>query len=178
MTPIRILIVDDSVVIRRLLSDTLSGDPALEVVGCGQRRANRSGEDSAAQARPDYARHRDAGDGRAGNAGGIRKFYPKLPVIMFSTLTERGAAATLDALALGASRLRHQTQQYRQSRGCHRAHSRRADPQDQGAVWRRGPLEIPAAARVPSGSESSELRSQPHASILSPSARRPADRTR
>jgi len=33
----------------------------------------------------------------------IRKLYPKLPVIMFSTLTERGAAATLDALALGAS---------------------------------------------------------------------------
>ena len=33
----------------------------------------------------------------------IRKLYPKLPVIMFSTLTERGASATLDALALGAS---------------------------------------------------------------------------
>ena len=32
MAPIRILIVDDSVVIRRLLSDTLAGDPALEVV--------------------------------------------------------------------------------------------------------------------------------------------------
>src|SRR5205823_1819518 len=33
----------------------------------------------------------------------IRQLYPKLPVIMFSTLTERGASATLDALALGAS---------------------------------------------------------------------------
>ena len=33
----------------------------------------------------------------------IRKIYPKLPVIMFSTLTERGALTTLDALALGAS---------------------------------------------------------------------------
>jgi chemotaxis protein MotB len=33
----------------------------------------------------------------------IRKRYPKLPVIMFSTLTERGASATLEALALGAS---------------------------------------------------------------------------
>jgi two-component system chemotaxis response regulator CheB len=33
----------------------------------------------------------------------LRKSYPKLPVIMFSTLTERGAAATLEALALGAS---------------------------------------------------------------------------
>ena len=33
----------------------------------------------------------------------IRKRYPRLPVIMFSTLTERGATATLEALALGAS---------------------------------------------------------------------------
>jgi two-component system chemotaxis response regulator CheB len=33
MAPIRILVVDDSVVIRRLLSDTLSHDNALEVAG-------------------------------------------------------------------------------------------------------------------------------------------------
>src|SRR5262245_25261986 len=33
----------------------------------------------------------------------IRKTHPKLPVIMFSALTERGAVATLDALALGAT---------------------------------------------------------------------------
>ena len=33
----------------------------------------------------------------------LRKLYPRLPVIMFSTLTERGAASTLDALALGAT---------------------------------------------------------------------------
>jgi two-component system chemotaxis response regulator CheB len=33
----------------------------------------------------------------------LRKNYPKLPVIMFSTLTERGALATLDALARGAT---------------------------------------------------------------------------
>src|SRR5262249_44709801 len=33
----------------------------------------------------------------------IRKDHPSLPIIMFSTLTERGAATTLDALAFGAS---------------------------------------------------------------------------
>jgi two-component system chemotaxis response regulator CheB len=33
----------------------------------------------------------------------LRKSYPKLPVIMFSTLTERGALSTLDALARGAT---------------------------------------------------------------------------
>jgi two-component system chemotaxis response regulator CheB len=33
----------------------------------------------------------------------LRRTHPTLPVIMFSTLTERGATATLDALAAGAS---------------------------------------------------------------------------
>src|SRR5438067_7522776 len=33
----------------------------------------------------------------------LRKTHPRLPVIMFSALTERGAEATLDALALGAT---------------------------------------------------------------------------
>jgi len=33
----------------------------------------------------------------------IRKVLPFIPIIMFSTLTERGAEATLDALALGAT---------------------------------------------------------------------------
>ena len=33
----------------------------------------------------------------------IRRSWPDLPVIMYSTLTERGAAATLEALSLGAA---------------------------------------------------------------------------
>ena len=33
----------------------------------------------------------------------LRPRWPRLPVIMFSTLTERGAEATLEALSLGAS---------------------------------------------------------------------------
>ena len=32
----------------------------------------------------------------------VRREYPKVRVIMFSTLTERGAAITLEALTLGA----------------------------------------------------------------------------
>ena len=34
---------------------------------------------------------------------GLRQSHPRLPVIMFSTLTERGALVTLDCLALGAN---------------------------------------------------------------------------
>src|SRR5207249_7119041 len=33
----------------------------------------------------------------------LRRFHPRLPVVIFSSLTARAAAATLDALALGAN---------------------------------------------------------------------------
>lgn len=103
MTPIRILVVDDSVVIRKMLSDTLSGDGALEVVGTAS-----DGHVALAKIRllkPDLITldvEMPVMNGLEALAA-VRKLYPKLQVIMFSTLTERGAAATLDALSLGAS---------------------------------------------------------------------------
>jgi two-component system chemotaxis response regulator CheB len=103
MAPIRILIVDDSVVIRRLLSDTLSGDPALEVVATASD--GRIALAKISLLKPDLITldvEMPVMDGLETLAA-LRKLYPKLPVIMFSTLTERGAAATLDALSLGAS---------------------------------------------------------------------------
>jgi len=103
MAPIRILIVDDSVVIRRLLSDTLSGDPALEVVATASD--GRIALAKITLLKPDLITldiEMPVMDGLETLAA-LRKLYPKLPVIMFSTLTERGAAATLDALSLGAS---------------------------------------------------------------------------
>jgi two-component system chemotaxis response regulator CheB len=103
MAPIRILVVDDSVVIRRLLSDTLSGDRALEVVGTASD--GRIALAKIPLLKPDLITldvEMPVMDGLETLAA-VRKLSPKLPVIMFSTLTERGAAATLDALALGAS---------------------------------------------------------------------------
>jgi two-component system chemotaxis response regulator CheB len=103
MAPIRILVVDDSVVIRKVLSDTLSADPALEVVGTAS-----DGHIALARIpllQPDLITldiEMPVMNGLETLAL-VRKSYPKLPVIMFSSLTERGAAATLDALALGAS---------------------------------------------------------------------------
>jgi two-component system, chemotaxis family, protein-glutamate methylesterase/glutaminase len=103
MALIRILVVDDSVVIRKLLSETLSADPELEVVGSA--RDGRIGLAKIAQLHPDLVTL----DIEMPVLNGLetlpelRRLYPKLPVIMFSTLTERGASATLDALSLGAS---------------------------------------------------------------------------
>jgi two-component system, chemotaxis family, protein-glutamate methylesterase/glutaminase len=103
MTRIRILVVDDSVLIRKLLSDTLSDDRALEVVGTAGD--GRIGLAKIAQLQPDLVTldvEMPVMNGLETLAE-LRKLYPKLPVVMFSTITERGAAVTLDALSLGAS---------------------------------------------------------------------------
>jgi two-component system, chemotaxis family, protein-glutamate methylesterase/glutaminase len=103
MKPIRILVVDDSVVIRKLLTDTLSGDSALEVVGTASD--GRIALTKLSELKPDLITldiEMPVMNGLETLAV-IRKLHPKLPVIMFSTLTEHGAAATLEALSLGAS---------------------------------------------------------------------------
>src|SRR6202166_4357565 len=99
----RILVVDDSVVIRKVLSETLSGDRGLEVVGVASD--GRIALAKLPLLKPDLVTldiEMPVMNGLETLAA-IRKLYPKLPVIMFSTLTEHGAAATLDALSLGAS---------------------------------------------------------------------------
>src|SRR6516162_10366754 len=103
MSKIRVLVVDDAVVFRRLLADELSSDPALEVVGTAAN--GRIALARMPQVNPDLVVldvEMPEMDGLATLAE-IRKTYPRLPVIMFSALTERGARATLDALALGAT---------------------------------------------------------------------------
>lgn len=103
MSKIRVLVVDDSVVIRRLVTDALSGDPEIDVVGTA---ANGSiALQKITQCNPDLITldvEMPVLDGLA-TLELIRKDYPKLPVIMFSTLTQRGALTTIEALARGAS---------------------------------------------------------------------------
>ena len=99
---IRVLVVDDSVVIRRLVTHALSEDPALEVVGAAANGA--IGLERIAQLNPDVITpdiEMPEMDGLAVlRRLGHQAARPR--VVMFSTLTDRGAALTLESLALGA----------------------------------------------------------------------------
>lgn len=103
MQKIRVLIVDDSVVVRRIVSDVLSGDPQIEVAGTAANGMIALAKIQ--QVNPDVITldvEMPEMDGLQ-TLKEIRKIHPRLPVIMFSTLTERGGEATLDALSLGAN---------------------------------------------------------------------------
>lgn len=100
---ISVLVVDDSVVVRRLVVDALSGLPDINVVGTAAN--GRLAQGKIDQLRPDVVTM----DIEMPEMNGIeavrelRKRHPRLPVIMFSTLSAAGATATLDALAAGAT---------------------------------------------------------------------------
>ncbi|PID54101.1 MAG: chemotaxis response regulator protein-glutamate methylesterase [Micrococcales bacterium] len=96
------MIVDDSVVVRRLVSSALRVQD-VEVVGTAPNGRLAVGE--AASLQPDVITM----DIEMPQMNGIeavralRAAGNRTPVIMFSTLTERGASATLEALAAGAT---------------------------------------------------------------------------
>ncbi|MCP5195766.1 MAG: chemotaxis response regulator protein-glutamate methylesterase [Gammaproteobacteria bacterium] len=100
---IRIMLIDDSAVIRRLLTDVLTGDPQLEVVGSAQN--GQIALEKLPTLNPDLVIldvEMPVMDGLE-TLTEIRKRQPRLPVIMFSSITERGAVVTLEALARGAN---------------------------------------------------------------------------
>ena len=103
MPRIRVLVVDDAVVMRRMISEVLGSDAELEVVGTAAN--GRIALQKIPQVNPDVITldvEMPEMDGLQ-TVRELRKTYPKLPVIMFSALTLKGAGATLDALAAGAT---------------------------------------------------------------------------
>jgi two-component system chemotaxis response regulator CheB len=103
MPKIRILVVDDSVVVRRMVSDALAADPQLEIAGTAAN--GKIALAKIPQVNPDIVIldvEMPELDG-IGTLVAIRKSLPALPVIMYSTLTQRGAEATLEALSKGAT---------------------------------------------------------------------------
>ena len=100
---VRVLVVDDSVTIRRLVTDALSQDPEIEVIGSAAN--GRIALQKIQQSTPDVVTldvEMPELDGIA-TLVAIRKTHPALPVIMFSSLTERAASETLEALSCGAT---------------------------------------------------------------------------
>lgn len=103
MGKMRILVVDDAVVVRRIVTSVLAEDPNIEVVGTAAN--GRLALGMLEKLKPDLVTldvEMPEMDGLETLAA-LRKTHPHLPVIMFSTRTERGAAITIDALMLGAN---------------------------------------------------------------------------
>jgi two-component system chemotaxis response regulator CheB len=108
VNPIRVMVVDDSVVVRKIVTDVLSADPDIDVVGTAVNGKIALGK--LEQLQPDLVTmdiEMPEMNGieavraiRAGQGGVARS---RVPIVMFSTLTERGASATLDALSSGAN---------------------------------------------------------------------------
>jgi two-component system chemotaxis response regulator CheB len=101
MKPIRVLIIDDSAVVRKLLTEILNSDPDIEVVGVAMD--------------PHIARQKikdldpdvltlDVEMPKMDGLSFLRQLMRlrPMPVVMISSLTEEGAEITLEALALGA----------------------------------------------------------------------------
>jgi two-component system chemotaxis response regulator CheB len=98
---IRVLIVDDSALVRRILSEVLSADPALEVVGTASDAY--MARDKIKQLNPDVLTL-DVEMPKMDGVTFLRNLMRlrPMPVVMVSSLTEHGAEVTLDALAVGA----------------------------------------------------------------------------
>lgn len=102
MKKIKVFLVDDSLVIQRKLAGIVSSDPSMEVAGTAVN--GRLAISKISDTQPDIV----IMDVEMPEMDGLetltilRKSYPKLPIIMFSTLTGKGAEATIEALLLGA----------------------------------------------------------------------------
>jgi len=101
-SPIRVLVVDDSVIVRKAVLDALKPDPEIEIVGTAAN--GKIALEKIPQLKPDVLVldiEMPLCDGFE-VLKGIRKEGFRVRTIMFSTLTERGASQTIKALSLGA----------------------------------------------------------------------------
>lgn len=99
----RVLVVDDSTVVRGMLSRIIGAEPGLELAGTAANGA--LGVDKAAELDPDVIVLDIEMPVMTGLEAlvRLRKSHPRTPIIMFSTGTARGADVTLEALSKGAS---------------------------------------------------------------------------
>ncbi|HND52166.1 MAG TPA: response regulator, partial [Pirellulaceae bacterium] len=103
MAKIRVLVADDSLVVRRVVTEELAAQPDIEVVGAAIN--GKIAVEKLAQLNPDLVIldvEMPEMDGLTALSH-MRRSHPRTPIVMFSSLTAEGAAATLEALARGAT---------------------------------------------------------------------------
>ncbi len=101
--PVKVLVVDDSIVVRRLVTTALQENEDIEIVGSASN--GKLAIDQAEKLEPDVITL----DIEMPEMNGLealkilRKRFPKIAVVMFSTLTQHGAKVTVEALTIGAA---------------------------------------------------------------------------
>lgn len=101
MTKIKVLIVDDSALVRKIMTEILNSDKAIEVIGTAQDPFDA--REKIKRLKPDVLTldiEMPKMDGVTFLAN-LMRLHP-MPVVMVSTLTEKGADITFEALELGA----------------------------------------------------------------------------
>ncbi|MDR0520604.1 MAG: chemotaxis response regulator protein-glutamate methylesterase [Planctomycetaceae bacterium] len=98
---IRVLIIDDSPLVQRIISEGLAKDPNIDV--CGTASDPYHGRDQIIKLRPDVLTL-DVEMPKMSGVEFLRRLMPQypIPVVMVSSLTERGQKTTLEAMAAGA----------------------------------------------------------------------------
>ncbi|PZO64248.1 MAG: chemotaxis response regulator protein-glutamate methylesterase [Paracoccus denitrificans] len=98
---IRVLIIDDSLTMRRLIRMALQVDPRIEIVG--EARDGRHARDQITALRPDVLTMDVEMPGESGLSllEWVMRDAPR-PVVMVSAVTQAGSAAAVEALSLGA----------------------------------------------------------------------------
>lgn len=100
---IKVLIVDDSAVMRKIISSALLKEPSIEIVGYASNGIQAI--ENVRTLNPDVVTldiEMPEMDGLSALKE-IRKENKRLPIVMFSTLTHKGAQAAVMALTAGAS---------------------------------------------------------------------------
>lgn len=101
MSQVRVLVVDDSALVRKVLESGLNSDPRLSVLGTAPDPY--AARDLIVQSKPDVITL-DIEMPKMDGVEFLRRLMAQMPipVVMVSSLTERGAQATFDALEAGA----------------------------------------------------------------------------
>ena len=99
--PVKVLVIDDSALVREVLAAGLDADPDIEVVG--RAMDVYAARDKIVYRKPDVLTL-DVEMPRMDGVTFLRRLMPQypLPVVMVSSMTEKGSKITLDALEAGA----------------------------------------------------------------------------